>query len=180
MTVHPSRARKRTLESPPASSLWMGQKLVHVAPGELFATAEPLAIATLLGSCVAVCLWDKVLGAGGMTHYLLSEGKSDKDLSPRYGNIAIPVLLEKLIRLGCHPGRLVAKVFGGGRVLKTLTGKNGRIGEQNITLAESTLAGMGIPIVGRDTGGTWGRKLVFFTKDGSVWVKNIGEESGGD
>jgi chemotaxis protein CheD len=100
-------------------------------------------------------------------------------LSPRYGNIAIPVLSEKLLRLGCHPQRLVAKIFGGGRVLKTLTGKTGQIGENNIQLAEEMLTSMKIPIVGRDTGGTWGRKLVFFTKDGSVWVKNIPEGNDG-
>lgn len=153
--------------------------MVHVAPGELFATAKPMAIATLLGSCVAVCLWDNKLGAGGMTHYLLSEGKEAEDLSPRYGNIAIPVLLEQLIRLGCAPQRLVAKIFGGGRVLKTLSGKNGQIGENNIRLAETMLMSLKIPIVGRDTGGTWGRKLVFFTKDGSAWVKNIAEGNDG-
>src|ERR1700728_1294333 len=82
-------------------------------PGQVFVTAEPMTISTILGSCAAVCLWDMHKRAGGMNHYLLPDGPNEGLNRLRYGNVANPDLLEKILALGCEIRHLRAKIFGG-------------------------------------------------------------------
>ena len=56
-------------------------------PGQVFVTREPIVISTILGSCAAVCLWDRHKKAGGMNHYLLPDGQADGANRLRYGNV---------------------------------------------------------------------------------------------
>lgn len=87
--------------------------------------------------------------------------------SPRYGNIAIPRLLDDLAKLHCEKKNLVAKVFGGGNVLGESVSMF-RVGERNITIAFRFLEELGIPIVASSTGGDRGRKILFNTYTGEV------------
>ena len=138
-------------------------------PGTIF--AEPLAcrISTVLGSCVAVCLWDKVAHKGGMNHIMLPLWNGEGLATPRYGNIAMEKLLAKVISIGCHREHLVAKVFGGANV--TGTGLEVfMIGDRNITLVFQMLEEFGISVVAKDIGGRVGRKIVMNTETGVVMV----------
>lgn len=128
---------------------------------------------TLLGSCVAVCLWDKQLRIGGISHYLLAESQRPNDFSLRFGNVALSVLLEKMFALGCQPKNMQAKIFGGGHVVNSLQMSSLRVGESNIDLANETMASLKIPIVAQDVGGRQGRKLIFQTDTGKVWTKTV-------
>lgn len=141
-------------------------------PGTLLAKGGETAISTILGSCVSVCLWDPVLGVGGMNHYLLPLWNGDGLQTPRYGNVAIPMLIERMLDLGSSRAGLVAKVFGGASIFENLTGLL-NVGERNIVLADEVLQEEGIPIVGRDTGGALGRKIMFVTSSGAVFVKKV-------
>lgn len=129
---------------------------------------------TVLGSCVSVCLWDSVNRIGGINHYLLPFWNGEGLRTPRYGNIAIPLLLEKLLEAGCSRANLKAKIFGGGKVLEQMSGVL-NIGDRNITYAENALDEANIPVIGRDVGGTTGRKLLFLTESGEVFVKKLGK-----
>jgi chemotaxis receptor (MCP) glutamine deamidase CheD len=80
-------------------------------PGQVFATREPIVISTILGSCAAVCLWDRHVKAGGMNHYLLPDGGADGANRLRYGNAANPELLKQVLALGCEIRNLQAKIF---------------------------------------------------------------------
>src|SRR5512133_3111807 len=91
----------------------------YLYPATLFASREPHIINTILGSCVAVCMWDNVLGYGGINHYMLPLWNGKGLASPKYGNIAIRKLYEKMIDLGCSSMNLNAKVFGGADVLQS-------------------------------------------------------------
>ena len=127
-----------------------------------------------MGSCVAVCLWDRYLGIGGINHYMLPTWNGMELASPKYGNIAIERLTEKMLQLGCKKNNLVAKVFGGGEVI-TVTSSSMHIGERNIMVAEEMLQEQNIPIIGRSTGGKNGRKIIFNTHTGEVlqcYIKN--------
>lgn len=139
-------------------------------PGTLFAQRGPYVITTILGSCVAVCLWDPVLRVGGMNHYLLPLWNGDGLPTPKYGNVAIPMLIEKLVSLGSQKQNIKAKVFGGANVLENLSGLLD-IGERNIRIFESILSECRIEVLGKDVGGTVGRKVIFDTFSGSVFVK---------
>ena len=143
-------------------------------PSTMFASAQPAEVTTILGSCVAVCLWDRYLGIGGINHYMLPTWNGMELASPKYGNIAIERLTEKMLQLGCKKNNLVAKVFGGGEVI-TVTSSSMHIGERNIMVAEEMLQEKNIPIIGRSTGGKNGRKIIFNTHTGEVlqcYIKN--------
>ena len=103
--------------SPPSNSPGDGgRQQVYLHAGDLVIANRPTAIVTILGSCVAVCLWDATARVGGVNHYLLPF-HVEREKSPRFGSIAIPRLLEEVVAAGADPNRLQAKVFGGASVI---------------------------------------------------------------
>ena len=143
---------------------------LFVYPGEIQVSAEPAIITTILGSCIAVCLWDEGTKIGGMNHFVLPLWNNDGIPSPRYGNIAIPKLIEKLEILGANKKHFKAKIFGGGAVIKSASGTL-NVGERNIELAQNTLSKLRIPIVGSSVGDTFSRKIWFDTGSGRIKMK---------
>jgi len=138
-------------------------------PGTLFADPRNYQVSTVLGSCVAVCLWDSVLLVGGISHYMLPLWNGEGVATPRYGNVAIEKLLYKMLRMGCKKESLTAKVFGGANV--TGTGNEVfLIGDRNVALAYQLLEEYGIPVKASDVGGRVGRKIILHTSTGIVMV----------
>src|SRR5512142_301703 len=76
-----------------------GRSQVYLHAGDLVVASSPTAIGTILGSCVAVCLWDPDTGVGGMNHYLLPF-HVEREKSARFGSVAIPRLLEEVVTAG--------------------------------------------------------------------------------
>ena len=143
---------------------------VDLQPGQLYASAQASAVTTVLGSCVAVCLWDPVAAVGGMNHYLLPFFAGAGKGLPRFGNVAMAQLLDRLVSAGAVRGRLQAKVFGGACVLEAFQARQGHLGEKNATVAFKLLEELAIPVVSRDVGGRSGRKLIFHSDTGHAWV----------
>jgi chemotaxis protein CheD len=143
-------------------------EIVYLHPGQLYAARHAALISTILGSCVAVCLWDPVARVGGMNHFLLPLGKG-----PRYGSDALPKLVEEMLDRGAFLARTVAKVFGGACVIEHFTGPRKAIGAQNVEKAMQFLAAHSIPVRADQTGGRRGRKLLFHTSTGQAYVKDI-------
>jgi chemotaxis protein CheD len=141
-------------------------------PSSLFASNEPHIVSTILGSCVAVCLFDATTKIGGINHYMLPFWNGQGLASPKYGNIAIERLLKKMIALGCKKSNIRAKVFGGGEVIETNIAQF-KIGQRNIELAMEALDDLKIPIVAKSVGGKLGRKIEFNTETGEVKQKYI-------
>jgi len=144
---------------------------VYLHPGQIHVATAPVAVNTILGSCVSVCLWSPELGIGGINHYLLPTGLKSSPTALRYGNVAIEFLVEKLLRVGGRLGGLQAKIFGGACVLEAMRGKANHLGTKNAEIATRALAAAGIPVMASDVGGNRGRKLFFHTHDGSALVK---------
>lgn len=147
-------------------------KTHYLYPSALFASKEPHLVDTILGSCVAVCLYDPILKLGGINHYMLPLWNGNGLASPKYGNIAIEKLVEQLLSYGSNRSNLQAKIFGGGEVVDT-TNNMFRIGERNIETAEKMLREFGIKIIGKSVGGNNGRKIRFNTHTGVVLMKHI-------
>lgn len=141
-------------------------------PAALFVDRTPHKVHTILGSCVAVCLYDSVLRIGGINHFMLPYWNGQGLASPKYGNIAIDRLVEKMVSLGCLKSNLKAKVFGGGEVIETINNQF-QIGERNIKVAQDLLREHGIATIGSSVGGKLGRKLEFDTQTGEVRMKFI-------
>ncbi len=141
-------------------------------PSSLFASNEPHIVSTILGSCVAVCMFDATTKIGGINHYMLPFWNGQGLASPKYGNIAIERLLEKMLALGCKKSNIQAKVFGGGEVIETNIAQF-KIGQRNIELAMEALEDLKLPIVAKSVGGKLGRKIEFNTETGEVKQKYI-------
>jgi len=150
-------------------------KAVYLQPGGVVATSRPTEVTTILGSCVAVCLWDEGLRVGGVNHFLLPTTPIGQPPSGRHGSAAIPMLLRELERLGCQRQHLRAKVFGGAHLIGTpLSGGAPSLGGRNAELARRVLAEAGIAVLAEDVGGTLGRKLRFRTDTGTALIKMLG------
>lgn len=147
-----------------------GTHFLH--PGAIFTDRNEYHITTVLGSCIAVCLWDPMLKTGGMNHYMLPLWNGEGLASPRYGNIAIQKLIEKMLRLGSKKQNLKAKIFGGAAVLNSSSSLLS-VGARNILVAEDLLLQEKIPIVSQDVGGELGRKIQFNTTTGGILLKKI-------
>jgi chemotaxis protein CheD len=144
----------------------------YLYPAALFAEPEPYLVDTILGSCVSICLFDPVKKIGGINHYMLPFWNGTGLASPKYGNIAIQKLVEKMLAMGAKKELLQAKVFGGGEVVETKTNMF-RIGERNIEVALKTLQELNIKVSGKSVGGKQGRKIRFNTETGVVLMKLI-------
>ena len=101
---------------------------VKVLPGEYYVSHEDLVIMTVLGSCIAACLWDSRMRVGGMNHFMLPEGDS-LDVSGRYGSYAMELLINEMLKLGARRETMQAKIFGGAQVMHSFTTMN--VGERN-------------------------------------------------
>jgi chemotaxis protein CheD len=140
--------------------------------GSIFARREGHIVVTVLGSCVSVCLWDPLLRIGGINHYVMPLWNGEGLPSPKYGNIAITKLIEKMCLLGSRKSSLKAKIFGGASSNSNSKGLF-NVSERNIILAWDILRDEGIPIISSNVGGNLGRKIIFDTEDGRVLVKKI-------
>lgn len=154
-------------------------KRVVIYPGQLYVSNREVRISTLLGSCVAACLFDPVNRILGMNHFLLSNEvyRSDKNgsvsLSGRYGVQAMELLINKMMTFGAERKCLKAKAFGGASLKGFGTQPpNGKsIGSANVSFIREFLANERIPLVAEDLGGTRGRTIYFVSVDHSVFVR---------
>jgi chemotaxis protein CheD len=130
-------------------------------------------IATLLGSCVAVCLFDPKLKLGGMNHFLLpsrtSAANTDTDIILN-GDFSMEVLVNGLINKGASKARMVAKAFGGGTIVSSI---RMAIGERNADFAREWLEREGIPLVASDFSGPWSRKIIFVPQTGDTFCRRM-------
>jgi len=149
---------------------------IFIFPGNLEVAKKPTQLKTILGSCVAVCIWDSKLKIGGMNHFMLPLWNGEGLASPKYGNIAIDKLIERMQRYGSSIDNMEVKIFGGGNIIET---KNGlyNIGERNIEMAISKVNEYGIKILNSSTGGKRGRKILMDTSNFKILHKFIEKQN---
>jgi chemotaxis protein CheD len=158
-----------------------GLPRIIIDPGESYVTKKDEIISTLLGSCVAACLYDSVNQVIGMNHFLLAQQHSAHTSvllaseSGRYGIHAMELLINQMLKQGAQRINLKAKVFGGGDMLKLSNKFRGglSIGAINCEFIKTFLKTEHIPLVASDLGGLVGRNIFFLASDFSVYVKTI-------
>jgi len=151
----------------------LGMSMLKILPGDYYATGEPIALTTVLGSCVAACIWDPDVHVGGMNHFMLPDGGDEPSSgsSGRYGAYAMEVLINDILKLGGRRRSLRAKAFGGGRVLRGVSTLN--IGERNARFVLEFLAAEHIPVVATDLEDVCARKVAFLPQSGRALMKRI-------
>lgn len=130
-------------------------------------------ITTLLGSCVAVCLYDPRLRLAGMNHFLLpsrTKSAGDDDDVILAGDYSMEVLLNTMLAKGAQKQRLIAKAFGGGTIVTSILMA---IGQRNAEFAQDWLDREGIPLTARDFGGAWSRKVIFTPDGGDAFCRRL-------
>jgi len=147
---------------------------VKILPGQYHAAREG-AVTTVLGSCVSTCLWDPVERLGGMNHFMLPGDNASPDspwaASARFGVYAMEVLINEMIHQGADRRRLVAKVFGGARLLQGFDRLD--VGARNAEFVLEFLRVEGIRVLARDLLDACPRKVHFFVDSGKVQVKRL-------
>ncbi len=151
------------------------REAAKILPGEYYATTRDMIIVTVLGSCVSVCLRDRVTGIGGMNHFMLPHSDNNQDnplsMSARYGTYAMEMLINHLLKLGARRPNFEAKIFGGGNVLRGFTVAN--VGARNADFALDFLKAESIKLVAKDLLDIYPRKVYFFPHTGRVLVKKL-------
>ncbi len=145
-------------------------------PGEYYVTGHGEMVATVLGSCVSACVRDRVLGIGGMNHFMLPQDTSvdgrhwdSASAATRYGNVAMERLIEDILSFGGSHEDLEFKIVGGGRVLDSSVD----IGMHNIEFVRHYLRSAGYSILGEDVGDQYPRKVHYFPTTGKVRVRKL-------
>lgn len=147
---------------------------VYLHPGQTYVAQTPKRVTTIVGSCVAVFLWNRKLYVGGGTHFLLPQWGGEGQPSSRYGDIALEELLQHFLQLGSPLSDLQAYVYGGACVLEALRALSGGLGQKNIEFALEWLKKHPqIHLRDQQTGGRKGRKVVLDTLEGTVTVYEI-------
>lgn len=155
-------------------------KRIVLNPGEYAASSERVTIRTLLGSCIAACLWDESTGVVGMNHFLLAnrcyakESHIYRTEAGKYGIHAMELLINGMLRLGAQRNNIRAKVFGGASVLWSDPKDSFfHVGEENCRFIREFLKTDGIPLVASDLGGSIARVIHFMSEDFTVHVRKI-------
>ncbi len=146
-----------------------------ILPGEFYVTRDNELISTVLGSCVSACIRDVKLGVGGMNHFMLPLDKSAKDdsvsESARYGNHAMEMLINAILKAGGLKKNLEMKIFGGGKVLSSMS--NIDVGEQNIAFIKHYAEIENLNVVTEDLGDIYPRKIIYFPQTGRALMKKL-------
>ena len=152
--------------------------MVKIMPGEFYVTRSNEIIATVLGSCISVCIRDPGLGIGGMNHFMLPENKSSGDdawkynqvdKAARYGSDAMEHLVNEILKYGGRKTKFEIKICGGGRIMTNMND----IGRKNIDFIKNYLATEGYTAVSEDLGEIYPRKVRYFPKTGKLQVKKL-------
>jgi len=149
-----------------------GIKIIH--PGEYYVSVEDELIGTLLGSCVALCLFDRKKSIAGMNHFMLPGRITSQDIltdrTARYGITAINELLNTMYSIGAQKENLDAKIFGGGHVIET-EHQISTIPLDNIRVAMIMMEVEDIPITHTDVGSNFTRKVLLDVVTGKAFLK---------
>ena len=151
---------------------------VKVLPGEFFVSGQDIVLSTVLGSCVAACMWDRTAAIGGMNHFMLPGADGSKDADPvglagRYGVFAMEQLINELIKRGGRKANFEAKLFGGGHVMRNFTTMN--VGERNAGFVLEFLRTEGIRVASQDLLDVYPRRVVFFPTTGRALCKKLAQ-----
>ncbi len=143
---------------------------INVDTSDFAIGRTPQILATAgIGSCVAVCLYEKDRQIGALLHIMLPRAEGDHLNPRRFADTAISLALLELGKQSIVPAQLTAKLIGGAQMFKAFASA-GNIGMRNVEEIRRILQTIGIPIEAEDIGGNTGRNLEFDLGSGLVTI----------
>ncbi len=146
-------------------------------PGYIYLPARPTVVSTVLGSCVAVVLWDRKRRAGGINHFQFPSCRKTDKPTAKYGDASTDLLIRMMIQDGSKIKQLEAQIFGGACNRKV---SSWDVGRENIRTARSVLAKHGVQVISEDVGGERGRKIIFDAVNNEMAVLKVERLRKGD
>lgn len=150
-----------------------GMTRLTVLQGQFKVSAGPkVELGTVLGSCVATCLFDPVAELGGMNHFLLPEPPASHDraeVDVHYGVYLMEMLINEMLAYGARKERLRAHLYGGANIRAGMQ----QIGTANAEFARGFLVRERIELMREDLGGTQARRVDFRPASGMVRCRTV-------
>jgi chemotaxis protein CheD len=160
--------------------MFQNKKIVVIYSGDYYISNDPdVVICTVLGSCIAVCLYDETSRIGGMNHFMLPRAWEQRvSESGNFGLESMEIMLAKLYKMGATHANIKAKVFGGARMLELSLGPGAADREKDVPTANINfildyLRQKQIAIVAHDLGGVAGRKIYFVLENNKVYLHRL-------
>ena len=152
-------------------------KVIKVGLGEVKTAVKPHILATpSLGSCVAVILYDELMGIGSMAHIMLPDINLAKarNNKAKFANTAIEIMLQEMLDLGAAKRRVKAKIVGGANMFPTVNrGNPMHIGLRNVAAVKNELKRQKIRLIAEDTEGNYSRSVEFCVETSVVRIRNL-------
>ncbi len=149
----------------------MSRIIVGISDQKLCRKPDEL-ITYALGSCVGICMIDKVAGIAGLAHIMLPDSKaipSDENKF-KFADTGIDLLYSNMLKNGAMPERITAKIAGGANMFAVASASSMSIGERNVEATKKQLIKLGVPLLAEDTGLNYGRTICFNADDGALQV----------
>lgn len=166
----------------------MSSKVITINMAEMAVGARGTLISTMsLGSCVAIVLHDHENMIGGMAHAMLPSRKSaptdvveearknikSNEAVAKYADESVVRLFDEIIKMGAKKENIKAKLVGGAKMFKFLSGDDHGVGFRNAESARAQLLLLGIPIESEEIGGSSGRSAEFNIENGLVQITTV-------
>ncbi|MGR3319951.1 MAG: chemotaxis protein CheD [Candidatus Anammoxibacter sp.] len=148
------------------------RKNVLVKPGDLCFPEKTNLLCAVVGSGVAITVFDTKRRCGGMCYYIKPLRNNPNETSTSFACPSIIGLLNMLLGSGSQLKYLEAQLYGGAANQKAEGHING-LGDQNVNVAKEILNLQNVRIVGTGIGGTYGRKVVFDTSSGETVIAKV-------
>ena len=159
---------------------------LYLKPGEMFILEMPTLVTTILGSCVAVTLYNRRLQVAAISHALLPHcrrrvyqnnvhdllhGECAKCSDAfKYVDCAVSMMIEAFSRFGITAAETQVQLYGGARMIaaQNQPGSMEPVGLQNSNVAQKVIADHRLTLYACDIGEAAGRKISFNTKTGDI------------
>lgn len=151
----------------------MANTIIGIA--DLQVAKGPDTLTTLgLGSCVGLCLYDRLAKVGGMAHIMLPQAPANVEMKhkAKYGDTAFEELLKQMIRAGANPYLLTAKMAGGAHMFSSSMDNDiMKVGIRNVDICHKLLRAKSIKLLAEETGGTVGRTITLDCGTGALHIR---------
>jgi len=138
--------------------------------GEIILLNRPEIVRTILGSCLAVTMWDPQMRGFAICHAVYAVGGTEDDT--HYIEPCLRKMISFMHRRKVTPQETEVKIFGG-----TETGQgHPLLANKIVGVAKAFLADHGYQILVEETGGTHGRELYFVPETGSVFIRKVSDK----